>query len=102
MDDTIPTHYTAWLTNNPAALDQPNMDIAVLEDDLVGDPDDGDTAWVCMGNDPVFYAVTDMSVDDYTGDPCARAANILCAAGWSRVGEWTSVDTGYIATVTRG
>jgi len=94
-------HFTAWLCNIPSMLDQPNMDINVLEDELIGDPEEGEVAWACIGGESAFYAVTDMPADDYEGNPLPEAERILTEAGWARAGEWSSVDTGYTLTVTR-
>lgn len=93
-------HYTAWLTNVRSALDQPNMDITILEDEAIGDPENGDGTWACAGGEAVYYTVTDMAADDYWGDCTAVATNILRHAGWDTTDEWTSNDTGYAVSVS--
>lgn len=96
-------HFTAWLVNDPSALDQPCMDVAILEDQLIGmDPED-ESAWATDSSKPTaFYAVT--TVDARHGDAedgCDQAEDLMRAAGWKTVGQWDTVDNAYIVTVER-
>ncbi|GGT65374.1 hypothetical protein [Streptomyces purpureus] len=96
------THFTAWLTNTPSALDQPNVDLTVLEDVLIGDPDDGDSAWASAGGEAAFEAITSVPAEDDDDEQALREAkDLLQDAGWRTVGEWDGVETGYIVTVER-
>jgi hypothetical protein len=96
-------HFTAWLVNDPSALDQACMDISILEDELIGaDPED-DGAWSTDSSKPVaFYAVT--TVDAREGDiddAQDEAEDLMSATGWRTVGKWDAVDNAYIVTVER-
>jgi hypothetical protein len=94
-------HFTAWLVNDTTCLDQPNMDITVLEDELISaDPQD-QRAWASKG-DPIFHAVT--TVDAAHGnidDAIREAENLLAAAGWRTTGDWEAADTAYTVTIER-
>lgn len=93
-------HFTAWITSDPSCLDQPNMDVVVLADILVGEPDD-DNAWTST-SDQQFTAATSVPADggDIQAAIC-EVADLLTDAGWEITGGWSDVPTGYIATVTR-
>jgi hypothetical protein len=96
-------HFTAWLVSDTSALDQPNMDITVLEDTLVGENPEDDGAWSTDGSKPAaFYGITETDARDGDADEGIRQAERLLAdAGWSTVGKWEAVDTGCIITVER-
>ncbi|MFF3547093.1 hypothetical protein ACFYXD_35310 [Streptomyces platensis] len=96
-------HFTAWLVNDPSALDQPCMDIAILEDELIaGDPED-DGSWGTDSSKPTaFYAVTKVDARDGDAqDGIDEAEDLMSAAGWRTVGNWDTVDNAYIVTVER-
>lgn len=96
------THYTAWLGTTPSALDQDNIDVVVLEDELFGDPAEGATAWSCKGEEALYTGVTNIPADNGDHKTAQREAEeLLAGAGWSTVGEWDDVDTGYTITVER-
>jgi hypothetical protein len=95
------THFTAWLVNDPSALDADACDVTVIEDELIGgDPeDDGD--WSSHGEEQ-FRAVTTVDArDGDIQDAIKEAEALLAAAGWSIVGEWDSADNAYTVTVER-
>ncbi|WP_406501615.1 hypothetical protein OHA04_27775 [Streptomyces sp. NBC_01590] len=99
---TATTHFTAWLGTNASVLDQDNMDVVVLEDELFGDPAEGATAWSCKGEEALFTGITDTPAEDGDHKSAQREAEALLSdAGWSTVGEWDDVDTGYTITVVR-
>ena len=94
-------HFTAWMANDTSVLDQPFMDVTVLEDELTGENPEDDGAW-SSGGDPQFYAVT--TVDAREGDVedgCKQAEELLEAAGWNLAGKWHAADNAYIVTVER-
>ncbi|MGW1468474.1 hypothetical protein ACWCPT_29530 [Streptomyces sp. NPDC002308] len=95
------THFTAWLTTTPSALDQDNIDVVVLEDENIGG--DGDEAnWACAGGDALYTGVTSVPAEDGDVTLATReAVDLLGTAGWDTVGSWEAVDTGYIVTVER-
>ncbi|WP_329126143.1 hypothetical protein [Streptomyces sp. NBC_01353] len=96
------THFTAWLTTTTSALDQDNIDIVILEDELIGDPEAGDAAWACKGGIALFTGITNVPAED--GDHTKaklEAEDLMRDAGWATVGAWDGVDTGYIVTVER-
>lgn len=96
------THFTAWYTSDRSALDSRFTDVAVLEDRLSSDEDQGDAAWSCAGGEPLFHAVTAVTVDDPDGDHgLEAAAELLEEAGWRLVGGWLAVTTGACVTVER-
>lgn len=96
-----PTHFTAWLVNDPSALDQPFMDITILEDQLIGGDSDDDGSWGTDSSKPTaFYAVTKVDARDGDAeDGCDEAETLMSAAGWRTVGNWDAVDNAYIVTV---
>lgn len=100
MADT-PTHYTAWLTTTPSALDQPEMDVTVLEDENTGG--DGDEAnWNCQGGLPLYTGTTTVPAESGDWLKAQReAADLLREARWQTVGKWQAVDTGHVITVER-
>lgn len=97
------THFTAWLVNISSYLDQPNMDLTVFEDTLLGGDSDDDASWSTDGSKgAAFYAITSVSaeggdIDDGLGE----ARDLLEAAGWSVVGAWEPTDNAYTVTVER-
>ncbi|MFJ2225639.1 hypothetical protein ACIOFY_37055 [Streptomyces anulatus] len=96
------THFTAWYTSDRSALDSRFTDVAVLEDRLSSDEDQGDAAWSCAGGEPLFHAVTAVTVDDVDGSRgLDAAAEVLEEGGWRLVGPWQGVPTGSTATVER-
>lgn len=104
LADPKPAHFTAWLVNDPSALDQSCMDITILEDDLIGaDPAD-DGAWSTDTSKPTaFYAVTTVDArEGDAGDGCSEAEDLMREAGWRTVGKWDAVDNAYIVTVEKG
>jgi hypothetical protein len=96
-------HFTAWLVNAPSALDQPCMDVTILEDQLIGANPEDEGAWSTDTSKPTaFYAVT--SIDARDGDAedgCDEAEDLMREAGWRTVGNWEAVDNAYIVTVER-
>lgn len=99
--DTAITHYTAWLTAEPSALDGDCMDITVVQDELIGGDPAEDHAWISRGPS-LFHAVT--SVDAVDGDPddaIREAEELLWEAGWRVVGEWGVTLSAYAVTVAR-
>ncbi|MFD5504644.1 hypothetical protein ACFWJS_33880 [Streptomyces sp. NPDC127061] len=82
------TRFTAWLGTIASVLDQENIDVVVLEDDHSGDP--------------AFTAITGIPAEGGDHEAAQREAEeLLSAAGWSTVGTWDGVDTGYTITVER-
>lgn len=97
------THFTAWLVNDTSALDQPCMDITVLEDELIGaDPED-DSSWSTDTTKPTaLYAVTKVDARDGNAeDGCNEAEDLMRNAGWRTIGQWDAVDNAYVVTVER-
>lgn len=91
------THFTAWLTTDTSALDQPNIDITVLEDEELGNK-----GWTSKGGPALFTTATNIPAEDGDHDKAqAEADDLLSEAGWNTVGSWDAVDTGYIITVER-
>jgi hypothetical protein len=95
-------HFTAWLVNDTSCLDQPNMDITILEDALIGDPED-DGAWTTDSSKPIaFHAITDTDArDGDIAEGIRQAEHLLANAGWSTVGSWDATDNAYTITVER-
>jgi hypothetical protein len=97
------THFTAWLVNDTSCLDQPCMDITVLEDELLGEDPADHAAWTTDSSKPIaFHALT--TVDARDGDidrGIAEAEAAMDAAGWRIVGAWDAVDNAYIVPVER-
>ncbi|MFI9012566.1 hypothetical protein ACIGZI_00870 [Streptomyces griseus] len=94
---TAATHFTAWLTTTASALDQANIDIVVLEDEQNDDND-----WTSKGGPALFTAITNVPAEDGDHDKAQNeAADLLADAGWTTVGSWDAVDSGYIVTVER-
>lgn len=94
-------HFTAWLVNAPSALDQPCMDVTILEDELLGGDPEDDGNWSTDSSKPTaFHDVT--AIDARSGeveDAIGEAENLMEQAGWRTVGTWDSVDNAYIVTV---
>lgn len=99
---TTTTHFTAWLTNDPSCLDQPCIDLTVLEDEPIDDAD-GKIEWVTdSSKDPEFYAVTTVEATaDDIDDAFKQAEQLLDDAGWRIVGHWDVNTTSYTVTVER-
>jgi hypothetical protein len=96
------THFTAWVTTTTSALDQDNIDVTILEDEEIGDPEGGDGTWACKGGDALFYAITSVPAEDGdTAQALREAEELMRDAGWTTVGKWDDVDTGCIITVER-
>lgn len=97
----VDAHFTAWITTTRSALDQDNIDVVVLEDENHGG--DGDEAnWVSQGGEALYTGVTSVPAEDGDhGEAQREAADLLASAGWSKVGDWDDVETGYIVTVER-
>lgn len=96
------THYTAWLAVTRPTLDQDNIDVMVLEDEATGETETGSPVWACKGEAPAFTGVTNVPAGD--GDHKRaqdEARELLAGAGWTTVGAWDAVDTGYVVTVER-
>lgn len=99
MTDT--THFTAWLTTTTSALDQDNIDVTVLEDENIGGDSD-EANWACQGGEAEYTGVTGIPAEDGDHYKAQReAVDLLTEAGWTAVGDWEDVDTGYIVTVER-
>ncbi|MFE1543595.1 hypothetical protein ACFW61_24385 [Streptomyces microflavus] len=91
------THFTAWLTTTASALDQDNIDIVVLEDEQNDDND-----WTSKGGPALFTAITNVPAEDGDhGKAQDEAGDLLSDAGWTMVGGWDAIDSGYIVTVER-
>lgn len=99
----IPRHFTAWLVNAPSCLDQPNCDLTVLEDQLLGeDPEDRD-AWTSdTSKDQPLYGITDVPAAGGDIDAAIEQAEaMLSARGWRTVDSWITTDNAYICTVEK-
>lgn len=99
-------HFTAWLVNDPSALDQPCMDITILEDEITGYHSvfgEEEPSWSTDTSKPTaFYAVTKVDARDGDAqDGIDEAEDLMSAAGWRTVGSWDTVDNAYIVTVER-
>ncbi|MFD3336130.1 hypothetical protein ACFWV1_26305 [Streptomyces sp. NPDC058700] len=96
------THFTAWLTNDASCLDQPCIDLTVLEDTLNGDSDDN-ASWVTdSGKERAFYAVTTVEADaDDISEAFVQAKDLLEDANWQIVGDWEATPNAYVVTVAR-
>lgn len=96
-------HFTAWLVNVPSCLDQPFMDLTVLEDELIGGDAEDDAEWATDGSkEPAFYAITTVNaLDGDDEDGQREAKELLTDAGWSIVGDWDVTDNAYVITVER-
>lgn len=96
------THHTAWITTDTSALPGDNIDITVLADEIATYQGDEQTPVYQSTGDPVFYAETGISArDDQPDDLTRQAEKTLRGSGWSVVGDWEGIDTGYVATVER-
>ena len=105
MATTETAHHTAWLTNDPTCLSQPNVDLVILADTPIGhtvdDAGSETPTWGSIG-DPIYTAITgtDARDGDIT-DAIREADTLLTAAGWARSGDWEATTSSYIATVER-
>jgi hypothetical protein len=101
---TTPRHFTAWMANDPSVLDQPFMDVTVLEDEATSYRTETREVpeWSSTGKQ-AFYGVT--TVDAREGDAqdgIKQAEELLGAAGWRIAGKWEATDSAYLVTVERG
>lgn len=95
------THFTAWLVNDPSALETACIDISILEDELIGGDPENHGDWASNG-DVKFHAVTTVDAKDGdVSDALAEAETLMGAAGWRVIGDWDSVDNAVIVTVAR-
>ncbi|GAX57262.1 hypothetical protein [Streptomyces olivochromogenes] len=99
------THFTAWLVNDTSALDQPCMDVTVIEDQAISykqDEEGNETpVWASQG-DQKFYAVTTVDArDGDIDDAQTETEALLAASGWKTVGDWDVTDNAYIVTVEK-
>lgn len=101
--DDHTTHYTAWLTNVASCLDQPNIDLTVLQDKLTGADPTQDGDWSTDPDRPqALYAVTSVPAEDGDIDDAIKEAeNLLVASGWTTIGAWDVCDSSYFITVER-
>ena len=100
------THFTAWLVNDPSALDQSCMDITILEDEIIGYTEvygEQEPTWSTDTSKPTaFYAVTTIDARDGDAeDGCNEAEDLMHEAGWRTIGKWDAVDNAYIITVEK-
>jgi hypothetical protein len=97
------THFTAWLVNDASCLDQPCMDVTVLEDELLGEDPADHAAWTTDSSKPIaFHAVTTVDArDGDDADGVTQAEELLRAAGWRTVGQWDVTTSAYVVTVER-
>ncbi len=96
-----PRHYAAWITTDSTCLDQPNVDVVVLEDVLISEPDDDEGSWSSTGTQ-WFHGITGVNAKDGDhGDACREALALLENAGWrtQSLADGEGVDTGYTVTV---
>lgn len=96
-------HYTAWLTTDPTCLIGDLIDVTVLADTIVTyDVDaDGDETpvWESTGG-PLCQATTSVPAKDGdVGLAMCEARELLDEAGWRVIGDWSAVNSGYVATV---
>lgn len=95
------THFTAWLANDPSALETDCVDISIIEDELIGGDPENDSDWASQGG-VKFHAVTSVNAEDGDIDDAQTEAEALMdAAGWRIVGNWDATDNAYIVTVER-
>lgn len=97
------THFTAWLTDDPSCLDQPNVDLNIWQDMLTTGDGDQDGDWACdPGQGTFFNAITSVNAEDGdVDDAMAEAKNLMEAAGWRIVGDWQPAGNAYTVTVER-
>lgn len=102
---TTRRHSTAWMANGSSVLDQPNMDVTIIEDTLTGGDPDDPRAWSSggTGNAPYpFYAVTETNAREGDAEKGIEEAEaLMTAAGWRVVGKWEATPDAYTATVER-
>lgn len=100
------THFTAWLTTTRPELEGDNCDVTVLADDAIShhlddDGNEGEPIWSSIG-DPILHALTGIPASADDDSQAQRTAEqALTEAGWTPIGTWEGVDTGYIITVER-
>ncbi|MFE2850533.1 hypothetical protein ACFXJO_05295 [Streptomyces lavendulae] len=96
------THFTAWLATDRSVLMTDNIDIAVIEDELVGGDPDNDSDWTSSGA-MHFHAETSVdATDGDVADAISEAETLMSATGWEIDGKWQATDNAYYVTVTRG
>jgi hypothetical protein len=96
----IGTHFTAWLVNDPSALEGDDCDVTVLADAFAGYRR-GEPDWSSTG-EPLFHALT--GIDARGGDiddAQDKAEQALAEAGWTTTGDWEALDNSYVITVVR-
>lgn len=112
-------HFTAWLVNDPSCLDQPFVDVAVIEDVAISyrevvvseeyDPEKGQVIreieevpeWASQGKE-MFRAVTTVEAHKADVDKArAEAEELLSQAGWRIVGEWQTAPSAYTVTTEK-
>ena len=97
------THFTAWLTTDPGALQGDLIDVAVIEDEPISERADGTTVWSSHGGTADFYAETTITTTYSHADMAAmaEAEALVEGAGWTFVSSWEGCDSGYTATVEK-
>lgn len=105
---TTTRHFTAWMVNDPSCLDQPCMDVTVIEDKIDSyrevttlQETEEIPEWVSSG-EQMFHAVTTVNAKEGDAeDGISQAVDLLGEAGWRVVGTWEAVANAYLATVER-
>lgn len=98
---TVPRHFTAWLVNISSCLDQPNCDLTVIEDELIGEDPENHDAWFSTTEHP-FYGITDVPAEDGDIDLAKeQSETMLSVRGWRTVGDWRATENAYIIVVQR-
>jgi hypothetical protein len=102
---TTRRHFTAWMATGSSVLDQPNMDVTIIEDALTGADGDDPRAWSSgvPGDAPhPFYAMTEINAREGDAEDGIKAAEaLMAAAGWRVVSKWEATPDAYTATVER-
>jgi hypothetical protein len=100
---TTRRHFTAWMATGSSVLDQPCMDVTIIEDELLGADPDNETHWSDDTSKPQpFYAVTTVNAKDGDAqDGINEAEALMRAAGWRVAGQWRDTSSAYVATVER-
>lgn len=96
------THFTAWLVNDATALSGPHMDVTVMQDTLIGDPEDHDSWVTDTSKGTPFYAETTVPVDGgRVEDAQDEVRHLLENDGWRIAGEWAATPNAYVVPVER-
>lgn len=100
------THFTAWLAVDRSVLTGEHCDVTILQDEVIAyrTDDDGNEIpeWTTAPGVPqAFYAETTATTDDDHAAAMDQARDLIEQADWRIVGDWDSIDTGYIVTVER-